>query len=537
MKYIKWIALFLSSLLLSIFITGCGGGTDPEADLPTESVKGLVGSSSYIINTAITYDEVSPISGVIFKATTVDSNTSTDIIDAVAGMAMEKNARALASAVNGYVTLGELHSAISLISTQSYIDGNISTINEQIFTKYTEFTVGDYSFSTDTNVTTVFLAKEIANTLAGTDENLSDINSTAAAVTASSFRMFVTVTSFNSEYYYTVSISPDDNVTFNENFALMTALSSGTNYTGINERLVSNRNNFSGVPGASNKADFLFMIDDSGSMGDQQDALTAAANDFDAAITLAGMDYNIAILTTSDGAQDGSGCTENCYDRVVQNVGIIDNNITLFKEQVDDINTSGSPQETGIFNSEQALKSGGLLNTTPFSFPRSNTQLSIVILSDEPSQYSSRAGTSFDPSSNLFVNGNILVNAIVDIGLCATPATGADDPNGQYDDLAIATGGLVGNICNGEPNPNFSAVMQNIVFQASGVYKLEHNFIKPNSIKVTVDGNFSVPSIKDGYMYIEGTNSIAFFGTLPAAGASIEVYYEYPKDINLFSND
>ena len=527
MNVIKQTIFFFSSLLLMLTIVGCGGGTDPKADLPTESIKGLTGNSSYIINTAITYDTVSPLSGITFKATTAGG------IDSVAGLAIEKVARPLASPANGYVTMGELRAIIALIGTQSYIDGNVSTINEQIFTKYTEFTVGDYSIATPAATTTVALSNQIANTLAGTTEILPDANATA--VTATEFRMFVTVTSFNNEYYYTVSISPKIDAIFNENFALMTALSSGTNYTGINERLVSNRNYFKGVPGASNQVDFLFMVDDSGSMSDQQDALTAAANDFETAITLAGIDYNIALLTTSEGAEDGSACTENCYDRIFQNVGIIDNNITLFKEQVDLIGTSGSPIETGIYNSEQALKSGGLLNTPPVSFPRDGKQLSLVILSDEVSQYTSRSGgTAFDTSNNWFTSNSILVNAIVDVGLCSTSVASGTS---QYDSLAIATGGLVGNICNGEPNPNFSAVMQNIVFQASGVYKLKNSYIKPNSIKVSVDGNFSLPSIRDGYMYIEGTNSIAFFGTLPASGADIEVYYEYPKDIHLFSND
>jgi len=532
MNLVKWIVISLSTLLISAFITGCGG--EPEKDSPANSVKGTTGGSYFIINTALTFEEEPAISGLTFKATTAGG------VAAISGVAVEKNARALAAAVNGYVTLGELHAVIALISKENYIDGNISTINEQIFTKDPkltkdiEFTVGDYSFSTDTNVTTVSLSNQIANTIAGTNENLSDAN-VSAYITASSFRMFVTVTSFNSEYYYTVSVSPDDNATFNENFALMTALSSGTNYTGVNERLVSNIKNFTGVGRTSNTADFLFMIDDSGSMSDQQNALTAAANDFDAALLLAGMNYNIAILTTSDGAQ-GSGCSSNCYDRVVKDIGIIDNNITLFKAQIDDINTSGSPNETGIYNSEQALKPGGLLNTAPLSFPRTNTQLSIVILSDEVSQYSSRAGTSFDPSDNIFVSNNILVNTIVDVGLCTNSFYGPGvDTNGQYDDLAIATGGLVGNICNGEPNPNFSAVMQNIVFQASGVYKLKDNFVKPNSLKVSVNGVFSAPSIKNGYMYIEGTNSIAFFGILPADGAKIEVYYEFPEDKHLFA--
>ena len=514
-------------------MTGCG--TEPSADLPTSSTKGITGSSTYIINSATTYQNITEVGGIVMKANTAGGAES------VAGFAVEKNAsRTLAAAEGGYVTTGELRSIIALISAKEYL-GNLSTINEQVFTKYSEFTVGDYSFTTDTPQRTVDISNQILNTLGGTTVTLP----AGTGVTATSFRMFVTVTSFNSHYYYTVSISPSASSIFDENFALMTALSSGTNYTAVNERLVSNTESYSGRPGTSNQADFLFVIDDSGSMGDQQNALSVAANDFETAINLAGMNYNIAIITTGDGA-DGVACTENCYDRSVKSAGIIDNNITLFKNEINNIGTGGSPTETGIYNAEQSLKKtangdsfNGLLNTNPLRFPRTDTQLSTIILSDEISQYNSRAGTSFDVNTNLFTRDKVLVNSIVDIGLCGESSfyPAGTDTNGQYDDLAIATGGLVGNICNGGATPNFSAVMQNIVFQAAGAYRLSKNFAKPNSIQITVDGVASSPSIKNGYMYIEGTNSIAFFGTLPAEGANIQVYYEYPKNINLFNND
>jgi len=524
--YIKKIALFVFSLALASFMVGCG--SDPTDDKPTDSTKGVTGGVNYIINEATTFQDIAEVGGLVMKATTAGGAES------VAGFAVQKNtSRPLAPAASGYVTTGELRASIALITAMPEIT-TLSTINEQVFTKYSEFTVGDYSFDT-ASTTTVDIANKILNILGATTAALPS----GSGVTATSFRMFMTVTSFNGNKYYTVSISPSTPAIFQENFSLMTALSSGTNYTGSSERLVSTTENFLGKAGTSNQADFLFVVDDSGSMGDQQAAIAAAADDFDAALTLAGMDHHIAIITTSDGA-DGAPCIANCWDRSVIRAGVIDNDITTFKYEINDINTSGSITETGIYNAEQALKKvangdsfDGLLNTAPHKMPRDNTQLSVIILSDEVSQYESRAKVSFNANSNLFTRDGILVNAIIDIGL------GGDnqEKTGQYDDLAIATGGLVGNIHNGGATPNFSAVMQNIVFQAAGAYKLSQNYTKPNSIKVTVDGTISEPSIKQGYMYIEGTNSIAFFGTLPAEGSDIEIYYEYPKDINLFAND
>ncbi|MCF6331436.1 MAG: hypothetical protein L3I99_07835 [Sulfurimonas sp.] len=523
----KQLILFFLSLALAGLFFGCGN--DPETDLPTDSTKALVGNSYYIVNPATTYQSVPELDGITMKAAVSGS------AGAIAGFVIKKNdTSSFAASVSNYVTTDEIRAIITLLGEQNYTNKDFSTINEQVYTKYTEFTVGDYSFSTATATTTIALSNKMMNTLASATEILP----VGSAITATEFRMFVTVTNFNQELYYTVSISPKEDSIFQKNFALMTALSSGTNYTSIIERLVQDTNNFSGLSDSSNQADFLFMVDDSGSMGSKQAALTAAGNDFKDAISLAGLNFNIAILTTSAGA-DGIPCTDGCYDRILQDVGIIDNNISLFNDQINLIGTSGSPVETGIYNSEQALKDGGLLKTAPFSFPRENTQLSIVILSDEVSQYDSRAGTSFNPKKNIFVDNNILVNSIVDTGLCGDSSFYIDggDTNGQYDDLSIATGGLVGNICNGGDNPNYSAVMQNIAFQATGAYKLDYNNAKPNSLNVSVNGVSFHPSIIDGYMYIEGTNSIAFFGTLPSENDDIEVYYEYPKDIDLFAND
>lgn len=529
----KSIILIMYILVASLFF-GCGD--KPQADLPTNSDKSIVGSSNYIINGATTFETVADAKGIVMKATTAGG------VESVAGFAIEKNdVRQLATAAGGYVTTGELRAIIELIKAENYVNDDFSTINEQVFTKYSEFSVGDYKFSTPQATTALDLSNNMLNTLASTTLTLP----AGSGVSATQFRMFVTVTDFNNNYYYTLSISPATDI-FVENLSLMKSLSSGTNYTGLNERLVSTTDSFSGLASNGNQADFLFMIDDSGSMHDQQVALTVAANDFETSINLAGMNYNIAILTTSDGA-DGVPCTKDCYDRSVKSVGIIDNNITVFKLQVDDLNTSGSGSETGIYNSEQALQSisngdsvDGLL--PPLGFPRDNTQLSVVILSDEASHYTFRTASGFNVKDNLFVRDNILVNSIVDTGFCGENSFYADagegiDTNGQYDDLANETGGLVGNICNGGDTPDFSAVMQNIVLQAAGAYKLTNRYVKPNSLKVTVDGVESTPSIKNGYMYIEGTNSIAFFGTLPVEGAKIEVYYEYPKDINLFEND
>ena len=124
------------------------------------------------------------------------------------------------------------------------------------------------------------------------------------------------------------------------------------------------------------------------------------------------INYKIAILTTSEYVDD-SICSQSYSsyynynaNRVLCTTGVIENDINLFKEKII-VGTNGSGTETAIYNAEYALKStllgdetDGIL--TKLGMPSSsNSKLSIVILSDEESQYEQRAYRTFDLDNNL----------------------------------------------------------------------------------------------------------------------------------------
>ena len=81
--HIKKFFVLVINLLLVSFIAGCG--SDPEDDLPTDSTKGITGSSNYIVNSATTFQEIAAISGIVMKATTAGGSES------IGGFAIEKN--------------------------------------------------------------------------------------------------------------------------------------------------------------------------------------------------------------------------------------------------------------------------------------------------------------------------------------------------------------------------------------------------------------------------------------------------------------
>ncbi|POB68642.1 cell surface protein, partial [Vibrio vulnificus] len=95
--------------------------------------------------------------------------------------------------------------------------------------------------------------------------------------------------------------------------------------------------------------------------------------------------------------------------------------------------TNGSGYERGIYFAEMALApTTGTVAVA--GYPRAGASLSVIIMSDEESQYPTR---DFDVNNNLFVDNGYRVYSIVDPN---------DARVSQYDDLSQTSLGLVLNI-------------------------------------------------------------------------------------------
>lgn len=257
--------------------------------------------------------------------------------------------------------------------------------------------------------------------------------------------------------------------------------------------------------GSGGLADFLFVVDNSGSMGNEQAALSQAAADFISVITGSGLDFQIGTITTDRQTLRGLGYTAD----------------TAQFENDAVAGTSGSGRESGIYWAERSLLSTALGDnedgsSTAAGYPRTGASLSVVMLSDEPDQYSGYAGTSFDPTDNLFIDRSYPVYSIINEG---SP--------GDYDDLALATGGSTASIAD---TTQFPAIMNAIATNAGGaasLFQLDETPISSTLI-VTVNG-LTVPEDGDnGWQYVAGSNSIVFRGTaVPGEGEAIVVQYQY----------
>ena len=145
------------------------------------------------------------------------------------------------------------------------------------------------------------------------------------------------------------------------------------------------------------------------------------------------------------------------------------------------------------------------------------TPLSVIILSDEKSQYTSRSGyITFDPSNNLFIDRGYTVYSIINTYI---------NSSSQYDDLAINTNGLIADISN---TSNYSTIMNTIAQKASGNlgYKLTNENVIESTIYVKVNDVEVAHDNTNGWKYIPAYNSILFYGTaVPKDGDKISVSY------------
>ena len=281
-------------------------------------------------------------------------------------------------------------------------------------------------------------------------------------------------------------------------------------------------------------ANFLFVIDDSGSMADYQRAIAQTAKEFASAIKNVGMKFKVAIITTGE---------ESDAFELLESDGIIENDIDLFQESLH-VGTSGSPLETAIYNMELALKSkkegakdNGILTT--LDMPKVNEKLSIIILSDEWSSYKERAEKEFDIENNLFVQRDYRVYVI---GLPSEEEQylsryrekpvfkHTSDSYGLYGALARETGGLLEDIRNVKHYKNImNTIIQNVLGDLG--YKLEQKNIIESTIYVRINDEEIPYNTPNGWKYNQVSNSILFSGTsIPDEDDNIVVRYGYSLD-------
>jgi len=287
------------------------------------------------------------------------------------------------------------------------------------------------------------------------------------------------------------------------------------------------------------KSDVLFVVDNSGSMGEEQDALADNFSSFiQYAITL-DVDYHIGVIANEvNDAETGRGNpARDIFPGVLMQV-----------PGCPKIITNGTPDVTGCFadtvklgtccsdEQEAGLEAAWMALSPPEiddptmngGFVREDAKLYIICVSDEQDQ------SKGDP--DFYVDFFSSIKGYRNTEMMKVSAICGDSPNGcataengsRYIDVANRTGGIFESICTS----NWAQALQNLGIDAFAAIR-EFPLSRPadaGTISVTVNGSTvpqaSSPGAADGWTYYPDTNTI-YFGdnVVPEKGDTIEVHY------------
>lgn len=334
----------------------------------------------------------------------------------------------------------------------------------------------------------------------------------------------------------------------NNGSAVMTA--------GAAANLVGNSQRFSQNEDASNAADILWIIDNSGSMSEEQQNLGNGVDQFFDSLITAGVDFHLGATTTDSGdctslteLPDGSG------DRFISPTTA--NGKAMWSDEAEGQpvsgiarpGSSGSASETGFFCADQVALG---------DFDRQSAPNIAVFVSDEPENetvyevkpygadttYMTR---NFNAYKQVFTASGTTFFAIVGPSeqiratFESTPPSGENDDcdgdggsaegGAHYRDIALSTGGSASSICANASSWN--VMFEQIIQAATGLASSFQLDSVPlvSTVVVTVDG-VEVPrdvSHSNGFdvLYNSQGAALVFYGeALPQAGNEIAVVYQ-----------
>lgn len=262
--------------------------------------------------------------------------------------------------------------------------------------------------------------------------------------------------------------------------------------------------------------DIVFVVDNSGSMNDQQQELAYQMNDFVSILQSMNVDYHLGFITTDSAMfqqYDGYDWIDNRHpDPVIWAANVINS-----------IGTGGSPFEQGIYYA-QAFSSFAASSS---SYWRPNSNFVIVYISDEP-DYSPNSYTSYFPFFDNIKSSPSLVRQFAVIGDYPSGCLLINSANGMsynvpfgggYYEMTQRYNGQAYSICA----PDWGMQMQNLATEVSvkASFEMSERNVMEDTIEVRVNGQLSYE-----WIYDESTNAIIFNSdAIPDGGNTIEIDY------------
>jgi hypothetical protein len=255
------------------------------------------------------------------------------------------------------------------------------------------------------------------------------------------------------------------------------------------------------------RTDFLFVVDDTSTMSEEQEGLSAAAPDLVAALDDDIGDWRLAVVTTSSSAPIGPVVEPSSETAVSETAAALAPGL------------GGSEGELGLHMAYDATLPGGIAEPGG-DLLRSDAMLAIVVVTDEDDS------SPWEPERYVdFWSGDLrgfhpeLVRVHAIAGDVPGPPAGCEAGPGTGYDLAVAlTQGRFLSICG----VDWGAALADLVRASrSGGYALSAGPV-PETIEVYVDDARSF-----AWTWDPAANAVRFDdGAEPASGATVRILYE-----------
>lgn len=418
------------------------------------------------------------------------------------------------------------------------------------------------------------LINQVGVSTDGGSANVSSLTPVGSETATTTFRVIAQVTYTTGTGSELIGIGVTNESNYSANEALLTSFLNGTNLTSAGSSLASKTDSYTGV--ADPKVDFVWVVDNSGSMAAAQNGVSTAATTFFSKLGNKHLDYRLAVIATGGNGTNKDktpsntvAASPNQRGEDLRSSGWVTASTTNAQTAFTGtggttVGTIGAGVESGIFFASRSL--GGNGATAATVTPRSGLswgsdyKLVYVMVSDESDQYSCYSGngttpaytstgkdsvppcpsgTAFNYNSSKFKDYGVKVYSIIGLtsgtttpGSCSgtiAVATNANNAHTGYKDLSDASGGSYGSICSSDYGP----LMDNIVSSVAGQsgYVLSRTPIA-SSIVVKVGGVVQTQDSTNGWSYNSANKSIVFAGTAwPSAGSTIEITYQYDSNV------
>jgi hypothetical protein len=254
--------------------------------------------------------------------------------------------------------------------------------------------------------------------------------------------------------------------------------------------------------------DILFVIDNSGSMSSNQTNFKNNFDSFIAVFSAAGVDYQIAFITTDN---------ENFVNSTIVTSSSADP-VGDVNDIVDSIGVHGSAYERGLYYSYLATQPGADAGHGS-AFLRSGAKLVVIYVSDEPDYSSSLVSTS-DVSSHLTSlkssGAMVTAHAVAGDYPSGCSANGGASFGSGYYDVVNDLGGTFMSICASD----YGAQMDTLARESMALMSFDLSGTPIEStIEVFVDG-----AANTDWTYDSSLNAI-IFNVAPTDGSLIDVSY------------